>query len=98
MATSTINRTVQTSLKTVQREVPNKNLELITIKGACKLAQVSRWTIYRWLRMTDDEGNYLIRWGKHGKSKNSPVRIDKASFIAFLESQTVHPQEEEVES
>ena len=58
----------------------------ITINQACEIAGVSRWTVTGWLKKMDDNGNYLIRWIKLGSAQCSPVRIDKASFMAYLES------------
>ena len=60
--------------------------ELLTLAEACTLSKVSRWTVARWLRLKDANGNYIIRWHKLGKSRTAPVRINRASFIAFLES------------
>ena len=76
----------------------NTELKFITIKEACEILKFSRWTITRMLRMKDANGNYLIRWSKHGNANSSPVRIDKASFRAFLESKVQQAgKEKEVE-
>ena len=64
----------------------NTDIEFITIKDACKIAKVQRWKISEWLMLKDENGRPLIRSFKIGSSKNSRVRIDKASFISFLES------------
>ncbi len=73
----------------------NENrIKYITIKDACEITKFSRWTVSRWLRMTDSNGNYLIRWSKNGPSKNSPVRINEASFMAFLETKEQHAKKE----
>ena len=69
----------------VETQVPAQ----LTIKEACAEFKVSRWTIARWLRQKDANGNYLIVWFKIGKAKSSIVRIDRASFMAFFESMTV---------
>ena len=61
-------------------------LIFITIKEAGKIAHVERWKISKWLNMKDKNNKPLIRSFKLGSSRNSRVRIDKASFIAFLES------------
>ena len=98
MKTGRLNQAAQSNLKAAHREDSDKDLEFLTIDEACELSKLSRWSIYRLLRKTDSGGNYLIRWSKLGPSKNSPVRIDKASFMAYIESMTVHPEEEVVES
>ena len=61
-------------------------LKFITIKEACEIAHVERWKLADWLKLKDENGKSLIRSFKLGSSKNSRVRIDKASFLAFLES------------
>lgn len=66
------------------------NPEYITTEEACVIAKVKRWTILRWRKQKDSNGEYVIRWIKIGESSNSLVRIDKASFIAFLESKEQH--------
>ena len=71
-----------------------KEREYITKDEAKVIAKVSIWTISRWLKLKDKNDNYLILWIKLGTAQSSPVRIDKASFMAYLESKTVHPQEE----
>ena len=86
MKNNTINRAAQELLAAALTERSVKDVELLTINDACKIAKVTRWTVSRWLRLKDAEGNFLIRWSKLGASKNSPVRIDKESFINFLES------------
>ena len=60
--------------------------EFLTIKEACIITKFSRWTIARMLRMTDANGNFLIRWYKYGNANSSSVRIDKESFDAYFES------------
>ena len=69
--------------------------KLLKIKEACEIASVSRWTIARWLQLKDDEGNYIIRWHKIGNAKKGRIRIDNASFTAFLDSMMVKPNAEE---
>ena len=64
-----------------------ESIEFITIDEAGELIKLSRWSIMRRLRLKDEAGNYIIRWHKLGKGRNAPVRINRASFIAFLESQ-----------
>jgi len=59
--------------------------EYITYDEACEIAKVSRWTVRRWTKIPDC-GIIVI---KLGSSPSSPVRIDKASFIAFLASRMV---------
>lgn len=61
-------------------------LKFITIEEACEIAHVKRWKLAEWLKLKDENGKALIRSFKIGSSRNSRVRIDKASFIAFLES------------
>ena len=72
--------------------------KFISVKEACEITGLSRWTISDMLRQKDEKGNYLIIWIKFGKAQSSPVRIDKASFMAYLESMTAHPEEEVVKS
>ena len=66
-------------------EVSEKDPEYITYAEACEIAKVSRWTVRRWTKIPDC-GIIVI---KLGSSPSSPVRIDKASFIAFLASRMV---------
>ena len=61
-------------------------LKFITIEEACEIAHIKRWKLAEWLKLKDENGKLLIRSFKIGSSGNSRVRIDKASFIAFLES------------
>lgn len=75
-----------------------ENIEFITIEEAGELIKLSRWSIMRRLRLKDEDGNYIIRWHKLGKSRNAPVRIAKASFIAFLESQVQYTEDASVTS
>ena len=86
MNDTSIHRAAQVILNAALADGHEEALEFLTIKGACELAMVSRWTVARWLRLKDANGNYLIRWNKLGKSRTAPVRINRASFIAFLES------------
>lgn len=67
---------------------PAQETELIfiTIEEAGKIAHVKRWKLAKWLKLKGKNGNKLIRSFKLGSSRNSRVRIEKASFIAFLES------------
>ena len=68
--------------------------EYIKKEQAAKIAQVSLWTISRWLKKKDEKGNHLIVWIKTGKSTNAPVRINKASFLAYLESMVKYAKKE----
>ena len=88
------------SISTVcsQETRQNGQPEYISIEQACEITGFSRWTISRWLKQKDKKGNYRILWIKLGTARCSRVRIDKVSFMAYLESKTVHPQEEEVKS
>lgn len=61
-------------------------LKFITVKEACEIAHVKRWKLAEWLDLKDKNKKPLIRSFKIGTSRNGRVRIDKASFIAFLES------------
>lgn len=61
-------------------------LKFITIEEACEKAHIKRWKLAEWLKLKDENGKPLIRSFKLGSSKNSRVRIDEASFNAFLES------------
>ena len=86
---STINAAARHQMDAAKDEVKMSEkdaLELITIKEACEKAKSSRWTISRWLKQKNADGNYIIRWFKLGSAQTSPVRIDKASFEAFFES------------
>ena len=98
MKNGKLHRAAQLLLDAAVAEGHEDALEFLTIKGACELAMVSRWTVARWLRLKDAEGNYIIRWHKLGKSRNAPVRIAKASFIAFLESQVQYAEDVSVTS
>lgn len=68
--------------------------EYIKKEQAARIAQVSLWTISRWLKKKDEKGNHLIVWIKTGKSTNAPVRINKASFLAYLESMVKYAKKE----
>ena len=98
MKGNSINRAAQVILNAALADGHEEALELLTIKGACELAMVSRWTVARWLRLKDDDGNYIIRWHKLGKSRTALVRIDKASFLAFLESQEQYAENAPINS
>ena len=65
---------------------PEKGLKFITIAEACEIAHVKRWKLAEWLRLKDENGKLRIRSFKIGSSKNGRVRIDEASFKAFIES------------
>lgn len=94
MNNGTLNQAAQNFLNaaaSLSREVSKTATpEYLTIKEACAIAKVTRWTIYRWLRIEDANGEYVICWCKHGTGNRGPVRIHKASFIAFLESKVQH--------
>jgi len=76
----------------------NDTITFITIEEASELIKLSRWSIMRRLRLKDEAGNYIIRWHKLGKSRNAPVRINRASFIAFLESQEQYAENAPINS
>jgi len=59
--------------------------DYITYNEASEIAKVSRWTVRRWTKLPDN-GIMVI---KLGPSRSSPVRIEKASFLAFLASRAV---------
>ena len=80
------NLTIEQFIKDISSNKTSDDKEYLTIKDACRITKVSRWTITKMLKMTDAKGNYLIRWSKLGRL----VRIDKASFCAFLESYDQH--------
>ncbi len=84
----------QEVLKAALTERSHKDVEFLTTDEASEMAKVSRWTIYRWRMLKDADGGYLIRWSKLGSGKNSPVRIDKESFMAFLESKVQYANKE----
>jgi len=52
--------------------------QIISIKTACEVLDVSRMTINRYIKNGDLEAKKL------GKKKNSPVRIVKLSIVEFL--------------
>ena len=66
-------------------KVSKQETEYVTIKEACEIAKVSRWTIRRWTKLPDN-GIIVV---KLGTAKSSPVRIEKDSFMAFLTSKTI---------
>ena len=70
------------ALKKVAKPATKQETEYLTMEEACKIAKVSRWTIRRWTKRPDS-GIIVI---KLGSSKPSPIRIGKASFLAFLAS------------
>lgn len=80
------------------KDRPHKDSEYLTTDEACEMARVSRWTLYRWRMMKDSNGNYLFLWGKLSSGKNSPVRINRASFKAFLETKMQYAHQEGGES
>ena len=61
-------------------------LKFITIAEACEIAHIKRWKLAEWLKLKDENGKLRIRSFKIGSSKNGRVRIDEASFKAFIES------------
>ena len=94
MTISELNRAAQVFLKAAAAEAETdagspareNDLKFITVEEACEIAHVERWKIAEWLNLKDEKKKPLIRSFKLGSSRNSRVRIDKASFIAFLES------------
>ena len=50
----------------------------LTVHKTCAFARVSRWTMYRWVT------SCLVHAVRDGNDKNSPIRIDAASLLAFL--------------
>ena len=60
----TLNQAAQTILNaaaSLSREASKTSTpEYLTIKEACAIAKVTRWTIYRWLRMKDANGEYYL--------------------------------------
>lgn len=93
-----INRTAQETPKAANPERSHEDAEYLTTDEACEMARVSRWTIYRWRMMKDSNGKYLFLWGKLSSGKNSPVRINRASFKAFLETKMQNADKEGGES
>ena len=61
--------------------------EWLTVKEACQLAKVSRWTIRRWIVAGS------VRAIKLGKARTSRVRIDVASLRAHMERMLIKPEE-----
>ena len=53
-------------------------MEYLTIKEACKLAHVSRWTMHRLV------ASGHVHAVRGGKDQSSPIRIEAASLLAFL--------------
>lgn len=79
------------ALEKVAKPATKQETEYLTMEEACKIAKVSRWTIRRWTKRPDS-GIIVI---KLGSSPSSPVRIDKASFMAFLASKAVKAEASE---
>ena len=52
--------------------------EFISIKEACAIAHVSRWTMCRW------GARGLVHAVKDGNDKSSPIRIDAASLLSMM--------------
>ncbi len=52
--------------------------EFMSIKTACELAHVSRWTMRRWI------ASGLVHAVRDSSDKSSPIRIDAASLLAFM--------------
>ena len=48
-----------------------------TIKEACALAHVSRWTLHRWMSMG------AVRAVRDGNDKSSPIFVDAASLLSM---------------
>lgn len=94
---SSLAQAAQEILKAAITQRSHKDVEYLTVDEACKMAKVSRWTIYRWRMMKDSNGEYLFRWSKLSSGKNSPVRIDKASYIAFLETKVQYAKKDGAE-
>ena len=53
--------------------------EMLTVKDACHLLKVSRWTIRRMCR------NGLIKYVKLSAAKSGSVRIFRSSVIAYID-------------
>ena len=51
--------------------------EFISIKEACAIAHVSRWTMCCWV------ARGLVHAVKDGNDKSSPIRIDAASLLSM---------------
>ncbi len=49
-----------------------------TIKEACALAHVSRWTLHRWI------SRGAVRAVRDGNDKSSPIFVDAETLLAFL--------------
>ena len=52
--------------------------EFMSIKTACELAHVSRWTMRRWI------ASGLVHAVRFGHDKSSPIYVDAASLQAFM--------------
>lgn len=48
-----------------------------TIKEACALAHVSRWTLHRWI------SRGAVRAVRDGNDKSSPIFVDAASLLSM---------------
>ena len=58
----------------------DQQVELLTMKRACEITQLSRWTISKLIKRG------LIRAVKLGSAKSSPVRIYEDSLRSYLTS------------
>jgi hypothetical protein len=79
------------ALEKVSKPETKQEPEYLTIDEACKIAKVTRWTIRRWTKFPDS-GIIVI---KLGSSKSCRIRIEKASFMAFLASKAVKAEASE---
>lgn len=82
---------IEAAIAKVAKQATNQETEYLTIAEACKIAKVSRWTIRRWTKFPDS-GIIVI---KLGSSKSCRIRIEKASFMAFLASKAVKAEASE---
>ena len=79
-------RAAELLMKVGNADKPTRQ-EYISVKDACLIANVSRWTIARWIKRG------YIRAIKTGLSKHGRVKILKASLYAYLASLEIQPTE-----
>ena len=71
------------------QQKPKEEKKLLKMKDACALAQVSRWTMSRWLKAG------YVKGIKFGESKNSHVRIYEDSLRDYLKSLEIQGKDDE---
>lgn len=79
------------SAASAETDVSKSKTLYISTEQACEIAMIARWKVAEWRKMKGPDGNYRFRWFKLGKARNGRVRIEKASFLAFLKSMEAKP-------